>query len=51
MPYFLAGALAAIALILAPGVTFSFDIAPKLIILLAAAGLAAFPRDGRDFCT
>jgi len=43
MAYFLAGALAAIALILAPGITFSFDIAPKLIILLAAAGLAAFP--------
>lgn len=43
MPYFLAGAVALIALILAPGVTFSFDIVPKLVILLAAAALAAFP--------
>ena len=43
MSYFLAGAIAAIALILAPGVTFNFDIVPKLVILLMAAGLAAFP--------
>jgi O-antigen ligase len=43
MPYFLAVAIAAIALILAPGAAFSFDIAPKLFILLAAAALAAFP--------
>ena len=43
MPYFLAGALAAIALILAPGITFTFDIAPKLVVLLVAAALAAFP--------
>ena len=43
MPYFLAGAIAAIALILAPGVTFSFDIAPKLLVLLVAVAFAAFP--------
>ena len=43
MPYFLAGAVAAIALILAPGFTFSFDIVPKLLILLGAAAFAAFP--------
>ena len=43
MPYLLAGAIAAIALILAPGTTFSFDIVPKLLVLLVAAALAAFP--------
>lgn len=43
MPCFLACAIAAIALILAPGLSFSFDIAPKFVILLAAAALAAFP--------
>src|ERR1017187_6230370 len=43
MPYFLAVAVAAIALILAPGLTFSFDIAPKLIVLFLASALAAFP--------
>jgi O-antigen ligase len=43
MPYFLACAIAAIALILAPGITFNFDIVPKLVILLLAAGFAAFP--------
>jgi O-antigen ligase len=43
MPYFLAGAIGLIALILAPGVTFSFDIVPKLTILLTAAALASFP--------
>ena len=43
MSYFLAVAVAAIALILAPGFTFSFDIAPKLIVLLLAAALASFP--------
>jgi len=43
MPYFLAAALAAMALILAPGIAFTFDIVPKLVVLLAAAALAAFP--------
>ena len=43
MAYFLAGAVAAIALILAPGLSFSFDIVPKLIILLVAAAFAAAP--------
>jgi O-antigen ligase len=43
MSYFLAVAVAAIALILAPGLTISFDIAPKLIILFLASALAAFP--------
>jgi O-antigen ligase len=43
MPYFLAVSIAAIALILAPGIAYSFDIAPKLLILLLAAALAAIP--------
>ena len=43
MAYFLAGAVAVIALILAPRLAFSFDIVPKLVILLAAAALAAVP--------
>ncbi len=43
MPYFLAGAIAAIALILAPGVSFSFDVLPKLVILLTVAAFAPFP--------
>jgi len=43
MPYFLALAIAAIALILAPGLTFSFDIAPKLAVLLLASALAPLP--------
>ena len=43
MPYFLAGAVAAIALILAPGFTFSFDIVPKLLLLLVAAAFASVP--------
>jgi len=43
MPQFLALAIATIALILAPGLTFSFDIAPKLVILLLAAALAPLP--------
>jgi O-antigen ligase len=43
MPYILATAIAAIALILAPGASFSFDIVPKLIVLLTAAALAPFP--------
>jgi len=43
MPYFLALAIAAIALILAPDLTFSFDIAPKLAVLLLASALAPLP--------
>jgi O-antigen ligase len=49
MAYFLAAAVAAIALILAPGLAFSFDIVPKLTILLMAAALAAFPLRSSRF--
>jgi O-antigen ligase len=41
--YLLAGAIALIALILAPGLSFSFDVVPKLVVLLAAAAFASFP--------
>ena len=44
MAYFLACGVAAIALILAPGISFSFDTVPKLAILLLTAALASFPR-------
>jgi O-antigen ligase len=43
MPYLLAAAIAAIALILTPGIFFSFDVTPKLIVLLAAAAMASYP--------
>src|SRR5947207_10822644 len=45
MHWLLAGAIALIALILAPGWTFYFDVTPKLIVLLAAVGVAwTWPR-------
>src|SRR5436190_2233835 len=45
MHWLLAGAIAVIALILAPGWTFYFDITPKLIVLLAAVGVTwTWPR-------
>ena len=37
MPYLLAAAIAAIALIITPGLFFSFDVTPKLLVLLLAA--------------
>src|SRR5438552_224330 len=45
MHWLLAGTIALIALILAPGVTFYFDVTPKLVVLLAAVGVAwTWPR-------
>ena len=38
MHWLLAGAIALIALILAPGLSFYFDVTPKLIVLLTAVG-------------
>ncbi|MEO8368867.1 MAG: O-antigen ligase family protein [Candidatus Solibacter sp.] len=38
-----AAALALIALILAPGLLFYFDVTPKLVVLLLAAGLSLLP--------
>lgn len=43
MPYLLGVAIGAIALILAPGILLSFDVTPKLIVLLVACSLATFP--------
>src|SRR3954471_10850115 len=45
MHWLLAGTIALIALILAPGVSFYFDVTPKLVVLLAGAALAwTWPR-------
>ena len=38
-----AAAIALIALILTPGCFFYFDVTPKLIVLLLAAGVALLP--------
>ena len=38
-----AAALALIALILTPGLFFYFDVTPKLVVLLLAAGVAMVP--------
>ena len=38
-----AGAIALIALILTPGLLFYFDVTPKLLVLLVAAGVALVP--------
>src|SRR5215467_1496571 len=45
MHWLLAAAIALMALILAPGVSFYFDVTPKLVVLLAAVGAAwTWPR-------
>jgi O-antigen ligase len=45
MHWLLAAAIALMALILAPGVSFYFDVTPKLVVLLAAVGVAwTWPR-------
>src|SRR3954453_882753 len=49
MPYLLAAAIAAIALILTPGIFFSFDVTPKLVVLLLAAGVASYPAKRSRF--
>src|SRR3954453_21783589 len=41
-----AGAIAIIALILAPGWFFYFDVTPKLVVLLLAAGIGLVPARG-----
>ena len=38
-----AAAIALIALILTPGLLFYFDVTPKLLVLLLAAGVALVP--------
>jgi hypothetical protein len=38
-----AGAIALIALILTPGLLFYFEVTPKLLVLLVAAGVALVP--------
>ena len=38
-----AAAIALIALILTPGLLFYFDVTPKLVVLLLAAGVALLP--------
>ena len=43
MPYLPGVAIAVIALILTPGLLFSFDVTPKLIALLVAASVAFYP--------
>src|SRR5215470_17252234 len=45
MHWLLAAAIALMALILAPGVSFYFDITPKLVVLLTATAVAwVWPR-------
>src|SRR4051794_39861089 len=45
MHWLLAGTIALIALILAPGLSFYFDVTPKLVVLLAGVGIAwTWPR-------
>src|SRR5438128_1630153 len=45
MHWLLAGTIALIALILTPGVSFYFDVTPKLVVLLAAIGVGwSWPR-------
>ena len=49
MPYLLAAAIAAIALILTPGIFFSFDVTPKLVVLLVACAVAGYPARRSKF--